>query len=673
MAHFLKPSVRDGAERLQDFPDRRGRGALPSRVVRPGLGFLAAPFIVVCALVMAAAYVAALLDGIGANDADPALFSVVPYGLAFEMAEVAVGPDTSLADALDGVAEQIARSVANSTDDGLREATGTAADALADLAAALRTGNAASIVDAQAVAVELLQDSMQRKEAALEAFFDHQSSRAAQVERVVLGILMLAAAGLICVLGLFRREALANARRSQAENRVARLAYTDALTGIANRTRFFDTLACALANSDEVTVCLLDLDQFRELNERRGRALGDAVLRDLAQRLSRAASNVDGHAARLGSDNFAVLLPFDDAQKVAIFLKRMSDECCQPVSKGNDMVVPSVSIGVASASHLPDGIAITHESMIRVADFALNAARAKESGNGVAVYDTDMESSFVDRKTMVEQLPRAMADGALEVYLQPKANLETAEVTGFEALVRWTRSGVSVPPQDLIRIAEDSGLILDLDRYMLDHAIGVVADWNRRHKTDFSLAVNISARHVFQDDIVAVVADSLEKHRMPPELLTVEITETMELGNWKNAEEALSRLRALNCRISIDDFGIGYSSLAYLLAIKVDELKVDKSLIDGIESGESLPILEAVLHLSRQLNLYVVVEGVEREAQAECLIKAGFIHGQGYLYGRPRPAIEWLADVTYGVTDPSARDEPLPKVLQPRLAGTEAL
>ena len=256
---------------------------------------------------------------------------------------------------------------------------------------------------------------------------------------------------------------------------------------------------------------------------------------------------------------------------------------------------------------------------------------------------------------MLDELPKAIEGGDLDVFLQPKVDLRTRAPYGFEALVRWRRNGQLIPPVEFIEVAEEGGHIKALDLSMIASASRLVADWNRRHGSEFSLSVNISALHLLDDRDTEAVIEAIEALTLPRALLTIEITETVELADWRRVSHAIERLRQTGCRISIDDFGTGYSSLAYLRAIPADELKIDKSLVSEIEtSAESQFILDAVIDLARSLDMTVIVEGIERESQIDILRDLGCQRGQGFLYGRPQPALEALRDATMGAPDKCA-------------------
>ena len=287
--------------------------------------------------------------------------------------------------------------------------------------------------------------------------------------------------------------------------------------------------------------------------------------------------------------------------------------------------------------------------MISVCNFALFTAKADETTD-FRIYDSSLEAQFLDLDAIAIELPEALRAGDLEVFLQPRRNLIDQSLVGFEALVRWSRKGALVPAEDLIAMAEETGLIFELDYYMIDRAVQVTSDWNRRRKTSFPVSVNLSALHLQSQKGVEFILDCLRRHRFPPELLTVEITETADLAKWNNFRE-LSGLKAAGCRIAIDDFGTGYASLARLRALPADEIKVGRLLIsEVVTSADARHILEAILLLAQNLSMDVVIEGIETDEQLAFLRDMGCTVGQGYLLGRPSSALDCLADATYGPT-----------------------
>ncbi|MEW9918039.1 EAL domain-containing protein [Marimonas sp. MJW-29] len=309
----------------------------------------------------------------------------------------------------------------------------------------------------------------------------------------------------------------------------------------------------------------------------------------------------------------------------------------------------------------------TVDSLCRVADFALYSS--KTSGRGrLTQYNQILEGQYFERRTLVESLPGAIARGELDLYLQPKVFLPGREVYGFEALVRWVRDSNIVRTEELIRIAEESGRIFELDKYVLDVAAREIAYYNRVNGTGVSVSVNLSALHFNTRRIVGWVDRALEVSGLLPHLLTLEITESAELRDWEQAQFIMGELRALGSRISIDDFGTGYSSLSYLRSAIVDEVKIDRTIIEQIAtSDEARFLLDGVLDIAGNLGLGVVVEGVATPEQARILTEMGADRAQGYLFGKPmllRDAIEALDGTVVRRDEPTGG--PLAKAVRKR-------
>ncbi|NNE81952.1 MAG: EAL domain-containing protein [Silicimonas sp.] len=452
--------------------------------------------------------------------------------------------------------------------------------------------------------------------------------------------------GCIALLLLHRRTiAVLRRRRSVAAPWAASLSF-DPMTGIANATRFQDKVTVTMTAGCDAAIIFVDIAGTREVNTRRGRAFADALIKELAHRIRAMAEEAGGFAARVGGDRFGVLLPRVRGGELADFCERLSAICAAPVSKGGETLTPRVWIGAVDISQLNDSERIGYDDILRMGKFTLFAARS--SGQLFRVYDTSLEAKYVDRDAMVEELPGALRNRELEVFLQPRVNLDDGTIFGFEALVRWSRGGDYVPAVDLVATAEETGQVIDLDRYMMDRAIEIVADWNRRRKTAFSLSVNMSALHLRRESGADFVADCLRRHKMPPELLTVEITETVSLESAHGCCPSLIRLKEFGCKVAIDDFGSGYASLSHLRDLPADQINIERSLVDRTDqSEEARIILTAVLGLAERLGLEVLIGGIERQSQARLLSELGCRKGQGYLFGHPRPALDWLEDVTY--------------------------
>lgn len=440
-------------------------------------------------------------------------------------------------------------------------------------------------------------------------------------------------------------------RRVMAHGDLAELpmSFFDTMTGIPNKFFFQDKVSAALSAGRNGAIIVLDLADFTNVNDRRGRAFGDVVIKETGRRLRHFAEGGGGLAARLSGDRFGLFLPHARHSGLERLCQELIALCGEPVVMGGDAIDPQINIGAVDVAGLGGLRALGYDSVISVCNFALSTA--KSDGRGAfRIYNKSLEREFVDLDAMAVELPEALRSGALEVFLQPRCQLKDRALIGFEALVRWKREGSYVSAEDLIAMAEETGLIFDLDRYMIDRTIQTMADWNRRRKTSYPVSVNLSALHLRPDRGVEFILDCLHRHRLPPELLTVEVTETAHLAVLHQVK-GLIGLREAGCRIAIDDFGTGYASLARLRALPADEIKIDRMLVSELtESEEARHILEAVLLLAGNLGMVVVAEGLENEAQLKRLVDLGCLYGQGYFFGHPRPALDWLADATYGPT-----------------------
>lgn len=456
----------------------------------------------------------------------------------------------------------------------------------------------------------------------------------------------LAVAGLIGIGALLLLRAEINSRQTRqvAEERVAFLAYFDGLTQLPNRASFHDRLTKSLESRTPFSLVLLDLDNFKGINDTFGHAGGDAALVFASETIGRHAEANGGFAARLGGDEFALILPFVDGDAVLTVCNMILADVAKGVSIDGDVSPVGLSIGVATSTGVAEGTGDPHDAMVRTADFALYVS--KEAGRGQAtLYDRTLEERYRERRAMQNALPDAIASRAIDVFFQPKVHLGTRRVYGFEALARWYWRGRYVSPDEFVALAEESGRIFDLDLLVLKESMRLMAEWNLAHSTDLKVSVNLSALHFTTKRIVKEVERALHASGLRPHLLTIEITETIEIRDWSRVQEVLSDLREMGCRISVDDFGTGFSSMAYLRTIQAHELKIDRTLVHEIEtSDEARFIFDAVLDLARNLKMSVVVEGIETETQANTIASLGGVYAQGYLFGRPKPAQEALSD-----------------------------
>ncbi len=444
---------------------------------------------------------------------------------------------------------------------------------------------------------------------------------------------------------LLRREVVARQTSSKAEKHAQYLVSHDSATGLPNASHFKQALSEV---EGQATLILLDLANFAQTNDMQGRAFGDVVIREIAWRLDQLAKGQSGIAARMGGDRFALLVPFEGRPAIENICDQVVEICGQPVSMGARTINPSIRLGGVALSQLKQDGRLDFDAILRVASFVLSACKTDGTAR-YKIYDQALEERFESSMSLAEALPKAIHDGLLEVHLQPRVSLDCGQVLGFEALVRWCRDGAFVPACQIITAAEETGFIVELDHYMLDHAVEVIADWNRRRKTKFQISVNLSAAHFRDPNGADFVLETLKRRGFPAELLILEIADTVRFENNAFMIRALAKLRAAGCRISIDDFGTGFSSISSLRALNADEIKIDPSLVADLgDSAEAKLILDSVLRIARKLRMDIIVEGVEHSDQADMLRKLGCETAQGYHFGRPRPAADWLADATYG-------------------------
>lgn len=422
--------------------------------------------------------------------------------------------------------------------------------------------------------------------------------------------------------------------RRQAEERARHLADHDALTGLPNRRLLEDRLTQALAlsqrNRKQTAVMFVDLDRFKAINDSLGHAVGDQVLKEVAQRLVKQL-RIGDTVCRVGGDEFVVVLPeakrSTDAAQVA---GKIIDTLSQPVRVADRELTVTPSIGIAV---FPDD-GRDAEALIRNADAAMY--HAKESGRANYQFFTEQMNQMASRRLALENdLRHAVQKGELELHYQPVAELKGGTVVAHEALVRWQhpKKGL-VPPADFIQLAEDTGLILGIGEWVLHEACRWATFIGTEHGVQ--VAVNLSARQFKDPKLIDLVRRVLAESGLPPTLLVLEITESTAMQQTDVAVRTLKRLKDLGVSLALDDFGTGYSSLAYLRRFPVDRLKIDRSFIadiPGDRNAESL--LKGIVGLAHALGLTVVAEGVETQAQKDFLAALGCDLAQGYLIGRP--------------------------------------
>jgi diguanylate cyclase (GGDEF)-like protein len=430
-------------------------------------------------------------------------------------------------------------------------------------------------------------------------------------------------------------QAALEAQRSLQEE-LRHQAFHDTLTGLPNRALLQDRIGHALAGTQRsggtVAVFFCDLDGFKAVNDSLGHQAGDHLLALVANRL-RGILRIGDTVARLGGDEFAVLLDDVESAEVATALAaRIVAVLREPVSMGAQQIKLSVSVGVAFGDHTVDT-----EQILSEADTAMYEAKASGKDK-FSLFEPRMRSRLLDRIAITNSFDGALARDEFHLEYQPQISLADGSLEGFEALVRWRHPTLGpLGPYRFISLAEDTGFIVELGRWILRTACDEAARWAQMSETPLSLAVNISARQLESDSLVGDVQDALAESGLAPGRLVLEITESILMVDPQRTAHVLSRLRAMGIRVAIDDFGTGYSSLGYLHQFPVDVLKIDKSFVDPLaEPGEEgAAFVQMILRLARDLCVTTVAEGVESGVQRDALAKLNCHSAQGYLISRP--------------------------------------
>jgi diguanylate cyclase (GGDEF)-like protein len=434
--------------------------------------------------------------------------------------------------------------------------------------------------------------------------------------------------------------------RRNAEARISHLARFDALTALPNRVNFRDEIERLLSmprdESQLSALLFIDLDQFKQVNDTLGHPSGDQLLCAVAARL-REMLRPEDFVARFGGDEFVVfqqnIRSSDDA---AVLARRIVDHLSERYKIDNHLVEIGASVGIALTSQ-----SVSADTLLKNADMALY--RAKADGRGTFCFFRQELAQTVESRRILElDLRKALANEEFELYYQPLVNLKSGKITCCETLLRWNHPvRGTVSPVDIIPVAEDMGLIVDLGRWILRKACIECMKW----PDAVSVAVNFSPQQFHQRDLLSEVRYALEVSGLAAHRLEIEITESSLLRNTQLTHDVLSQLRAIGVKISLDDFGTGYSSLSYLHNFPLQKVKIDRSFLEGIDTDRPLTLLRGVARLSADLGMSVVVEGIETAEQLELISADGTVtEAQGYLFSRPVPAVRvrQLLSASYG-------------------------
>ncbi len=427
--------------------------------------------------------------------------------------------------------------------------------------------------------------------------------------------------------------------RIDAEERLRRSALTDDLTGLPNRRALFEEVGTRqAAGRTPFGLLFIDLDRFKVMNDQLGHSAGDKVLQVIADRIRTSLRPTD-FAARLGGDEFVVVLEDAEGGLGAVAAaNRLLELVALPIDLQGQRVAHTGSIGIALAN---EG-SVTAEELLGWADIALYAAKS-QGKNRAVVFDHELEASVAQRSTIELMLRQALEEDALRVMYQPEFDLETGRLLAVEALVRWFRAGEGyVEAARFVPIAEETHIITDIDRWVLEESCKQLASW--RHvfgARDLVMRVNMSPAQLGVAGLVRSVTDCIRRSGLPPQMLCLEITEQAVIADVEQAVQALEDIRSMGVKLAIDDFGTGFSSMSQLKSLPVDVLKIDRVFVDRIATDPTdQAIVDTIVRLARAFKLDVVGEGIENREDLATLVRLGCRRGQGFLLAHPLPPEE---------------------------------
>ncbi len=433
-------------------------------------------------------------------------------------------------------------------------------------------------------------------------------------------------------------------RLHKAETLVHYQAEHDGLTDLPNRTTFSKTLKTFISEqktNSTSAVVIFDIDRFKQINTNLGQEQGDLLLLSLAQRLNRITREND-FVARLGSDEFAILIrQLEDSNELKLLVSRISNDLNAPFMLNNQELFISYSVGISvtpNDSKSSDAL-LTHANIARV------TAKSR-GGNQFVFYHEDMNAEAQDLLSLENDLRRAVSRKQIEVYYQPQVDAKTLQPTGAEALVRWRHPKLGViSPVVFIPMAESTGLIIDIGRYVLEVAVQQAETWHQMGFTQMRVGINLSGRQFTQTNLMEDVQAVISQSNLPARFIDLEITESLAMSDAETNINILNGLKTLGISLSIDDFGTGYSSLAYLHKFPIDTIKIDRSFVLNLDNQEGQAIARTILAMAKSLNLEVVAEGVELDDQVDFFQDKHCEIFQGFKFGKPMPAsefIDWL-------------------------------
>ena len=439
--------------------------------------------------------------------------------------------------------------------------------------------------------------------------------------------------------------------KKRADAKVRRLAFYDTLTGLPNRQAFLiqvsEAIREAKENDSHLSILYFDLDNFKRINDSLGHSTGDALLRGIARRLEQCVrrddsvarfgtSNSQMQVARLGGDEFTVLLrDLSSPDEAAAVAERILAVLREPLHYNGQQFVITPSVGIAS--YPEDGEDI--DTLVKNADMAMYGAKA-QGRNCISMFSGTMSVRSLERLELEDSLRKAIANGDLDLNYQPKLDITTRQVTGVEALVRWTHPDRGpVSPAKFIPIAEEAGLIVDLSHWVLEAACQQLVAWTGTDLEHIHVAINLSGKQFREDEVDVQIIDAIKRHGFDRSRLELELTEGTLMTDVETTVETLTQLKEAGLKIAVDDFGTGYSSLSYLKKFPIDALKIDRAFVQEIDAGgNDRSICAAIIALARSMDLKVIAEGVETSEQLQHLRFLGCDEIQGYYFAKPMTA-----------------------------------
>jgi len=418
-------------------------------------------------------------------------------------------------------------------------------------------------------------------------------------------------------------------------------AHHDPLTGLPNRTLFNKRLEYGIEKAKQkrtkLALFFIDLDQFKQINDSLGHEIGDRVLHAAAERIKAKIRKKDT-LARLGGDEFVIIVEeYKNIKDLSWIAEKILEVLIQPIHISGQTLYTSCSIGIS----LYPKDDVYADNLLKYADAAMY--KAKEEGrNNFQFYRTEMTELAYERVSMKAALRQALENKELRVYYQPQIDARSEKLIGVEALVRWEHPNMGlIPPNKFISLAEENGLIVEIDKWVMQTAMKQIKKWYKEGLLPGSLALNLTLTHLRREDYIESLKECIEKNNFEPNWLELEITESEVMKKFEEVIVKLQIISDMNIGISIDDFGTGHSSLSYLKRLPVDKLKIDQSFITDIpDNEEDVAIVKTIISLAKNLNLDVIAEGVETAAQKDFLLENGCTSIQGYYYGEPMPAKE---------------------------------